>query len=519
MPPPEQFPGITGEMAILPQHVPLMTQTAPGQGFTPKNPTFARSYRSGMKRVLRVSVEVIGNVLGVTKKTVPAILVFLWLAGQWSMAQPAGWIQGSVTDSSGAPILGAVVTVEGADGNPRTTVTDLQGSFKISSLTPGNYSVKISAAGMSDWTAQNAPASVTTESNPLLAVLEVAPLTKTVTVTLSPEELAAEQVKQELKQRVFGIIPNYYVSYDNHPAPLSPKQKLHLSWNTLVDPTTIAAVGLTAGIQQEKNSYHQFGQGSEGYGKRFGAAYATTATNLLVTSALAESVLHQDPRYFYSGKGTKAQRAWYAIESAFRAKGDNGKWQPPYAGLIGSIATAEIANTFYPGSRTQYTLLGRSLMFHFAGLIGLNLAEEFFAKKLTRNAPKVQPAADVPVLREGIPVPLIAVDGFGADGAAVGQTITFVLAQDLTLHGKVLARTGDVASGQVSQVAAATIPGEAGSVALQSVMLRAGNVNVPLRSSQARGVAGPVQYRELPESGKLEVTLFVAESVQFPEGQ
>jgi len=454
-----------------------------------------------------------------TKKRISAIFVFLWLAGQWAMAQPTGWIQGSVTDSSGAPILGAVVTVEGADGSPHTTVTDGVGAFRISSLTLGNYKVKISAAGLSDWTAPNVPASVTPESNPLLAVLQVAPEVTTVTVGVSTEELAAVQLNQEVKQRVLGVIPNYYVTYENHPAPLSSKQKLRLSFKTLVDPFTITAVGITAGIQQEKNSYYQFGQGSEGFGKRFGAAYATAADNVLITSVLADSVLHQDPRYFYSGQGTKKQRAWYAIESAFRAKGDNGKWQPPYAGLIGAIAAAEISETYYPGSRTQYTLLGRSLMFHFAGLVALNLAEEFLLKKVTSHTPDVQSAASAPVLYEGSRVPLIAVDGFSAEGAKPGQTVTFVLAEDLTLRGKVLAKTGDVASGQVGQVSAEKAPGEARSVALQRVTLRAGNVNVPLRSSQVRGSVGPVQYKELPESGKVEVTLFVAENVQFPEGQ
>ena len=452
-------------------------------------------------------------------KMLPATLVLLWLFGQWAMAQATGSIQGSVTDSSGAPILGAVITVEGADGSPHTTVTDGEGAFRISSLTLGNYSVKISAAGMSDWTAPNVAASVTPESNPLRAVLQVAPEVTTVTVGVSTEELAAGQLNRELKQRVLGVIPNYYITYENHPAPLSSKQKLHLGLKTLLDPVTFTAVGITAGIQQKKNSYYQFGQGSEGFGKRFGAAYATAANNLLITSVLADSVLHQDPRYFYSGRGTKAQRAWYAIESAFRAKGDNGKWQPPYAGLIGAIAAAEISETYYPGSRSQYTLLGRSMMFHFAGLVALNVAQELFLKKVTSNTPEVQSAASAPVLYEGSRVPLIAVDGFSPEGATPGQTVTFVLAEDLTLRGKVLAKTGDVASGQVGQVSAVKAPGEARSVALQRVTLRAGNVNVPLRGSQVRGAVGPVQYKELPESGKVEVTLFVAENVQFPEDQ
>src|SRR5215469_863175 len=133
------------------------------------------------------------------KKVLPAALVFLGLGGQWVVAQTTGSIQGNVTDSSGAPILGAVVAVEGADGNPRTTVTDGEGAFKISSLTLGDYNVKISASGLSDWTAANVPASVTPESKPLLAVMQVAPEITSVTVGLPPEEIAAEQLNRELK--------------------------------------------------------------------------------------------------------------------------------------------------------------------------------------------------------------------------------------------------------------------------------------------------------------------------------
>jgi hypothetical protein len=454
-----------------------------------------------------------------TSRALHAVLLFAWFAGQWTMAQTTGSIQGKVTDSSGVAVLGAVVTAEGVDGSRRTTVTDNDGSFQISSLPLLDYNIKISASGLSDWTATNVPASAKPDSNSLLAVLQVAPTITTVTVGLPPEEVAAEQLKQELKQRVLGVVPNYYVTYENHPAPLAPKQKLQLGLKTLLDPTTFAAVGITAGIQQKRNSYYQYGQGAEGFAKRFGAAYATAANNLLITKVLAGSVLHQDPRYFYSGRGTRTQRAWYAIQSAFRAKGDNGKWQPPYAGLIGSIASAEISQAYYPGSRTQYTLLGRSLMFHFAGLVALNLAEELLLKKVTSNAPDVQSAANVPVLREGTPVPLIAVDGFMAEGATAGKTVSFVLAKDLTVHGTVLARTGDVASGQVGQVSAGTASAEASRVGLERVTLRAGSVNVPLRSSQVRGVVGPMQYRELRDSGKIAVTLYVAESVRFPEDQ
>ena len=453
------------------------------------------------------------------KRALSTVLMFLSFFEPWAMAQDTGSIQGNVSDSSDTPVFGAVVTVEGADGNPRLTVSDSSGAFKISSLAPGNYSVKVSASGMSDWTALNVPAAPTPESKPVVAVLQVAPEVTTVTVGLPPDEVAEEQLHQELKQRALGIIPNYYVTYENHPAPLSPRQKLHLGLVTLLDPVTIGLVGATAGIQQAMNSYHQFGRGTGGFGKRFGADYGAALNHMVITSVAADSILHQDPRYFYSGQGTKARRALYAIESAFRAKGDDGKWQPPYADLIGTTAASEISNIYYPGSRTQYTLLGRSLMFHFAGLVAVNLVEELFLKKATSNKPGVESVANAPVLREGTAVPLIAADGFSAATVTVGQTVTLVLAEDLTVRGNVVARTGDVASGQVSQVTAAEAPGAATNVALQGVTLRAGNMNVPLRSGQVRGSVGPVQYRQLPESGKIEVTLFVAGNVQFPEGE
>ena len=442
-------------------------------------------------------------------------LTILLFGVQSAPAQEAGVIQGKVTDSSGAPIFGAVVTVEGGGGSS-TTVTNIEGAFQISILPRGNFNVKISASGMSDWTAESVAVSAA-DTKPLLAVMQVAPTVTSVTVGLSPKELAEEQVKRETQQRVAGIIPNYFVAYDNHAAPLSPWQKFNLSFKTLIDPATFAAAGITAGIQQIRNSYYQFGQGSEGYSKRFGAAYGTTATNLVFTSVLAASVLHQDPRYFYSGKGTKKQRAWYAIESAFRAKGDNGKWQPPYSSVLGTVVAAELSELYYPGSRTQYTLLGRGLMFHLGGLIGLNLGQEFFLKKFTSHAPR-GPAASVPTLREGTPVKLIAVDGFGSQGIIGGQTVTFVLAEELTQSGRDLARIGDVAAGVVTEVTAGNSPNAAGTVALQKMMLRAGgNINVPLRSNRARGAATPVQYHELPGSGKVEITLFVAENVAFPE--
>jgi hypothetical protein len=155
-------------------------------------------------------------------------------------------------------------------------------------------------------------------------------------------------------------------------------------------------------------------------------------------------------------------------------------------------------------------------MFHFVGLIGLNLGEELFLKRFTSHAPAAS-AVNPPVLREGTPVTLIAVQGLDGQVPTLDETVTLVLAQELTQSGKVLATSGDVASGLVTQVTPESTSGGMGAIALQNVTLRAGNINVPLRSNQVRGATTPVQYEILPGSGKVEVKLYVATNVEFPK--
>jgi len=80
--------------------------------------------------------------------------------------------------------------------------------------------------------------------------LHIAEATTTVSVVYRPEEVATEQVKIEETQRVFGIIPNFYVVYDPNPAPLTTRLKFHLALKTSTDVVTVLGVGVLAGINQ-----------------------------------------------------------------------------------------------------------------------------------------------------------------------------------------------------------------------------------------------------------------------------
>jgi hypothetical protein len=204
--------------------------------------------------------------------------------------------------------------------------------------------------------------------------------------------VAQAQVKDEEKQRVLGVIPNFYVTYDPHPLPITPREKFDLAWKTTIDPVTFVIVGGIAGVQQARNTFSGYGQGSQGYAQRFGASYADLATGTFIGSAILPSLLKQDPRYFYKGTGSKQSRILYAIANAVICKGDNGRWQANYSNMLGNLAAGAISNLYYPAQNRD----GAGLTFENAALgIGstaaANLVEEFLMRKLTPKHESTKP--------------------------------------------------------------------------------------------------------------------------------
>jgi hypothetical protein len=169
---------------------------------------------------------------------------------------------------------------------------------------------------------------------------------------------------------------------------LTSKQKFNLAWRSLIDPVTFLSVGFFAGVEQANNTFSGYGQGTQGYAKRFGAGYADTLTGTLIGGAILPSWWKQDPRYFYKGTGTVPSRALYAIAAAVICKGDNGHWQANYSGIVGGLASGGISNLYYPASSRN----GAALTFENA-LIGTgesaiaNLFQEFVVRHLTPHVP------------------------------------------------------------------------------------------------------------------------------------
>jgi carboxypeptidase family protein len=297
-----------------------------------------------------------------------------------------GRIMGTVIDVNGDPVIGATVALTTPDlVDRRTAVTAENGSFEFDDLKPGvPYVVMISAEGFENWTSP-AIALEPSQFNLLGGIqLRIATAHTTVEVTANGGEAAGEQLRAEEKQRILGILPNFYVSYDPDAEPLTTKLKFDLALRVAIDPVTFAGVAVISGAKQAANSPH-YGQGAEGFGKRFGATAADGFTDIMIGGAILPSLLHQDPRYFYQGTGTTKSRLRHAILSPFIAKGDDGNWGPNYSSLGGDLASSAIANLYYPRSNRGAGLVFGNFAIGTAERIGASLAQEFLLGRFTRR--------------------------------------------------------------------------------------------------------------------------------------
>jgi hypothetical protein len=158
-------------------------------------------------------------------------------------------------------------------------------------------------------------------------------------------------LKQEEHQRILGVVPNFNtVQNSADAASLSPKQKWHLAFKSSIDPFVFVADGFVAGLSQARNTNPGFGQGAQGYFKRFGAAYADTVDGTLWGNAILPIVFKEDPRYFRLGEGTFTHRFLYSAATTIWCRRDNGSWGPNYANVLGNFISGGISNAYYPAA-------------------------------------------------------------------------------------------------------------------------------------------------------------------------
>ncbi len=150
------------------------------------------------------------------------------------------------------------------------------------------------------------------------------------------------------KDRLFYTLPNF-LTLENagQVPPLTAKQKFKIVARSSFDYVEFPWYAALAGISQAQNSEAGYGQGAEGYAKRYGAAFADGTIENFFTSAILPSILHQDPRFFQSGKGGFWHRTGYAMSRIFITRGDSGNSQFNFSEIVGSAMSAGISTYSY----------------------------------------------------------------------------------------------------------------------------------------------------------------------------
>ena len=299
-----------------------------------------------------------------------------------SASAKTGRIFGTVVDTTDDPIPGATVILQGPAGDRLTAVTKDDGAFLFDPAPAEiSYQVTVTAEGFADWSSSITvePGQDKTLTDVRLRILAVQ---RAVTVNYSSKEVATQQLKAEEQQRVLRFIPNLYVTYEPHPEPLTTSMKFHLAYKSLAQPVFFARVAAWAGVQQAADTPN-WPQGAKGYGKRLGAGFADGVTEGLIGNAILPSLLHQDPRYFYQGSGTKKSRALHAVLATFICKGDNGKTQPNYSKWGGSLISSSIALSYYPSSDRNAQHVFKNFGIGMGLHVGGGLLQEFLLGKFT----------------------------------------------------------------------------------------------------------------------------------------
>ena len=310
-------------------------------------------------------------------------------AGQTASTEGSATVSGVALDATGAAIPGAQVILTHKDGTQvRTMVAGAGGEFAFTKLPVGSYFVLINAKGFATFISGEFDVSAQQLYEVPNISLSVASADTEITVRPT-EVIAAEQIKAEEKQRLFGVLPNFYVSYVKDPAPLTTKQKFTLATHDTLDWTTFVGVSATAGIEQANNTFAGYGQGAAGYGKRWAAQFGDGRTSDYLSNFVFASLFHEDPRYFYQGTGTTKSRLYHAVSNAWVTRSDNsGKNVPNYAYILGIMGSGALSNTYYPHADRGASLVFTNALLGFAGRAGGNVLQEFIGKRLTKNASK-----------------------------------------------------------------------------------------------------------------------------------
>ena len=156
------------------------------------------------------------------------------------------------------------------------------------------------------------------------------------------------------------------------------KDKFELFVQDSLDPVTFLATGFSAGLDQAEGSDPSYGQGAEGYGRRFGAEFAGQASSRFFKDFAYPWIFSEDPRYYRLAHGRPRTRLLHALEHAVVAHRDNGKRMFNFSEWLGTATTVVLSNTYHPDAQRGFSAAAQRVTFSILQDAGFDVLREFW---------------------------------------------------------------------------------------------------------------------------------------------
>ncbi len=180
------------------------------------------------------------------------------------------------------------------------------------------------------------------------------------------------------EHHILGVVPDYNTLNGRPAAPMTVKGKFKLATDDSFDPFSWVVTGLYAGVSQWQNKNPTFGQGAAGYGKRYGATFADQFLSNYMSEAILPVLLHEDPRFFRLGLGTKWKRAGYAFTRIVVTRTDSGRNRFNTSEIAGNLISASLSNIYYPPRDRNATQTFEKFATNVLSDAGFNVLKEFW---------------------------------------------------------------------------------------------------------------------------------------------
>jgi len=189
--------------------------------------------------------------------------------------------------------------------------------------------------------------------------------------------------------RVVGVVPAFNVATFDTRTPLTSRQKFHIVWRSTLDPFSLIAPAVKAGVYSAAGLNSGFGSGAGGFFKKYGVSIADSTSGRFFRSYFYPVLLHEDPRYFRIASGTKKSRTGYALSRVFVTRTDAGGARFNWSKLLGGFTSSGLSNLYYPSENrgAGFTFAGVALGYF--GEATMNVVKEFWpdisAKRKSRH--------------------------------------------------------------------------------------------------------------------------------------